>query len=300
MLRPCRVNTGALIVAEQGKTNPHRLKPSRLARANAKTRKDAAVQKNSLRPVTLRYKVILVMTEHGAEEHLRAIRLLMERATIYRAISAPTALVGGLLSSGLAAAMLVWQAGDGSRNVDAHQYYDAWLLVLLVTLAANTFFIWRGAHRRGEPLVSAGFRLALRSVFPAFFAGIAMSGILTVSTGISLFPTLMWVVFYGLGLLATMSFAPRSIVVLGWAFLFTGIVAFIYLLFETYVPHLELPLLPDVDLPTPTRFYPAAIMGATFGLYHLAYAACTWPRRTLELDAAERRPLVTENFPPVP
>ena len=59
------------------------------------------------------------MTDFGAEEHLRAIRLLMERATIYRAISAPTALVGGLLSVGLAAAMLVWQAGDGSRNVDA-------------------------------------------------------------------------------------------------------------------------------------------------------------------------------------
>ena len=32
-----------------------------------------------------------------AEEHLRVIRSLMERATIYRAISAPTALVGGLL-----------------------------------------------------------------------------------------------------------------------------------------------------------------------------------------------------------
>ena len=31
----------------------------------------------------------------AAEEHLRVIRSLMERATVYRAISAPTALVGG-------------------------------------------------------------------------------------------------------------------------------------------------------------------------------------------------------------
>ena len=240
------------------------------------------------------------MTEHGAEEHLRAIRQLMERATIYRAISAPTALVGGLLSFGLSAAMLVWQAGVFYIYLESNVFYNDWLLVLIITLAANAFFIWQGAHGRGEPLVSPGFRLALRSVFPAFFAGIAMSGILTVSTGVALLPTLMWVVFYGLGLLATMNFAPRSIVVLGWAFLFTGVAVFIYLLFETYLPHVELPLLPDVDLPTPTRFYPAAIMGVTFGLYHLVYAACTWPRRAVELDAAERRPLVTEHFPPVP
>ena len=72
------------------------------------------------------------MTDFGAEEHLRAIRLLMERATIYRAISAPTALVGGLLSLVLSAAMLVWQNGDGSRNVDARAFYQAWLLVLLL------------------------------------------------------------------------------------------------------------------------------------------------------------------------
>ncbi len=232
------------------------------------------------------------MSDHGAEEHLRAIRLLMERATIYRAISAPTALVGGVLSTSLAAAMLFWQNGDGSRNVDARVFYQSWVLVLAVTLAANTLFIWRGAHQRGEPLVSAGFRLAVRSVVPAFFAGVATSGVLTITTNLALFPTLMWVMFYGLGLLATMSFAPRSIVVLGWAFLFTGVAAFIYFVFVGIEP--------DFDLPTPTRFYPAGIMGATFGLYHLVYAACTWPRRARELDAAERRPLVTENFPPVP
>ena len=110
----------------------------------------------------------------------------------------------------------------------------------------------------------------------------------------------MWVLFYGLGLLATMSFAPRSIVVLGWAFLFTGVGAFVYLMLETIAPGIHLPLLPEVELQTPTRFYPAAMMGATFGLYHLFYAACTWPRRAAVLDAAERRPLVTGNFPPVP
>ena len=231
-------------------------------------------------------------TDQAAEEHLRAIRLLMERATVYRAISAPTAFFGGLLAVGLAAAMLWWQAQDGTRNVDARAFYQAWLFVLAATLAANTFFIWQGAHERGEPLVSAGFRLAVRSVTPAFFAGIAVSAVLTITTRLALFPAAMWVTFYGLGLLATMSFAPRSIVALGWAFLFTGVVVFAYFVFAGVEP--------DFDLPTPTRFFPAALMGATFGGYHLIYAACTWPRRARVLEAAERRPLVTGSFPPVP
>ena len=42
-----------------------------------------------------------------AEEHLRVIRSLMERATIYRAISAPTALVGSILALALSATVWV-------------------------------------------------------------------------------------------------------------------------------------------------------------------------------------------------
>lgn len=232
-------------------------------------------------------------TEQGAEEHLRAIRLLMERATIYRAISAPTALVGGLLSLALAAFMLLWQAGGPSRNVDARGYFVLWSLVFLLSLAANMVFIVRGTRQRGESPVSSGMKLAIRSIMPSFFAGVAISGCLTLTTDQPLLPTLMWLIFYGLGLLSTMTFAPRSIVILGWAFLFTGVGVFIYLMYQT--------ILPDVDLPTPTRFYPAALMGATFGLYHLIYAASVWARdRSRNLEAVESRPLVSELHPPVP
>ena len=229
------------------------------------------------------------MTDRGAEEHLHAIRQLMERATIYRAISAPTALVGGLLSVGTAAVMLFWQSRDDVRNMDAVQFFVAWTGVFLLTLTANTLFILRGAGRRGEPAISAGMKLALRSVAPGLFAGGAIGAVLSLTTEQALLPTLMWLVFYGLGLLSTMTFAPRSIVLLGWAFMLTGVGAFIYFMNQT--------LLPEMDLPTPTRFYPAAIMGTTFGLYHLIYAACTWPRRARVLDAIETRPLIMEHPP---
>lgn len=45
------------------------------------------------------------MNRSAAEEHLRVIRELMERATVYRAVSAPAALFCGLIAlsvSGLA------------------------------------------------------------------------------------------------------------------------------------------------------------------------------------------------------
>lgn len=217
----------------------------------------------------------------------------MERATIYRAISAPTALVGGLLSLVLAASMLRWQAGDLGRNVDSRQYFVLWSLVFLVTLAANMVFIVRGTRTRGESPFSPGMRLAIRSIVPGFFAGAATSACLTVTTDQPILPTLMWLVFYGLGLLATMSFAPRSIIVLGWAFLFTGVGLFIYLMNQS--------ILPGVELPTPLRFFPATIMGATFGVYHLVYAAVVWTRdRSHSLDAIESRALVNELHPPVP
>ena len=217
----------------------------------------------------------------------------MERATIYRAISAPTALVGGLLSLALSLWMLYWQSGEAGRNVDARQFFFLWSLVFALTLAANLIFIVRGTRHRGESPFSPGMKLAIRSLMPSFFAGVATGAALTLTTDQPLEPTLMWLIFYGLGLLSTMNFAPRSIIVLGWSFLFTGVGLFIYFMYHA--------VLTGIDLPTPTRFYPAAIMGATFGLYHLIYAASVWVRdRDRKLDALESRPLVNELHPPVP
>lgn len=216
------------------------------------------------------------MTEHGAEEHLRAIRQLMERATVYRAISAPAALVGGLLSVCASGAMLVLPG-----IADSRVFFALWTAVLLVTSAANAAFIWRGAHRRGEPLISPGMKVALRSVLPALFAGAAISAILAAVRAPALLSVLFWLLFYGLALLSTMNFAPQSIVALGWAFLLTSLAAFGSL------------IAPSVEI----RHLPELIMGATFGLYHLVYAGCTWPRRCHALDQIERRPLVTHEPP---
>src|SRR3712207_1992793 len=102
-----------------------------------------------------------------AEEHLRVIRSLMERVTVYRAISAPTALVGGLSSLTVAGWML-WRGGFFHnailRSFTSREFILAWSGPLLLTAAANTFFIWREARRDARPFLSTGLRLALRAL----------------------------------------------------------------------------------------------------------------------------------------
>jgi hypothetical protein len=51
---------------------------------------------------------------------------------------------------------------------------------------------------------------------------------------------------------------------LGWAFLISGV---IYLFWTKSF------------LSDPRGMMPNLAMGATFGLYHLVYAVCVWPRR---------------------
>jgi len=202
-----------------------------------------------------------------AEEDLHVIRSLMERATIYRAISAPTALVAGVLS--LLSTGIVYLNNDVKlvfgRPVGPREFALIWIDVLILVLAANTFFVWRQARSSGRPFISPGMKLALRAIAPTLLVPMAFTiwffkrGYLG---GQELELVVVWVVFYGLALLSTALFAPRSLTLLGWAFLLTGIA----------IPVL-INLLDELAGDVPT-----VVMGLAFGLYHLVYAASTWPR----------------------
>jgi hypothetical protein len=193
-------------------------------------------------------------TATEAEEHLRVIRSLMEKATIYRAVSAPTALAGGIAAV-MVAAPPVQRLFDQWAPVTS--FHLRWLLALFVTLLINGLLILREARRRGDPLISAGMRAAFRALIPPMFGG----GVFFVMLSPQEIPAFL-AIFYGLALLATAHFAPRSIMWLGWSFLLAGLLAFIF----SATNRLYAGLQPDV------------IMVATFGGFHFIYAACTWPR----------------------
>ncbi len=196
--------------------------------------------------------------QQNAEEHLRVIRNLMERATTYRAISAPTALVGGLL------ALTVSVFADDGNTA---RFVSIWLLVLLVTLSANTWFIWRKAKREDGTIFSAGLRLAIWSALPAVLLASVLTAVIWYgdrAQHISVLIATFWVLFYSLALLSTATFAPGSLILLGWCFLVTGVLGSL-VAFGAWKPSLNRPA--------------ELMMGLTFGVYHLIYAACTWPRK---------------------
>lgn len=204
----------------------------------------------------------------SAEDDLRVIRSLMERATVYRAISAPSALLAGLLSSFAAGA--VYYNNEVKlvlgRAVGPREFAVLWIFVLILTALANAFFVWREAKHSGRPFVSSGMKLALRAIVPnlliptAFTLWFFQTGYLGAQ---ELQLVAVWVAFYGLALLSTALFAPRSLAILGWAFLLTS---------------LTIAVLTDV-IDNLTDDVPDTVMGVTFGLYHLIYAVATWPRK---------------------
>ena len=100
--------------------------------------------------------------------------------------------------------------------------------------------------------------LLIPAAFTAWFFGTGYLG------GTELDLVVVWIAAYGLVLVSTVAFAPRSIVLLGWACLLTAV----------GVPLLE----EKLDLWIGDM--PSLLMGLTFGLYHCIYAVFNWRGNT--------------------
>jgi hypothetical protein len=198
----------------------------------------------------------------SASRHLRVIRSLMERATVYRSISAPTALVGGLLSLG-GFATAYYAKHQRQHPLSPTEFLIVWLVILALTGVTNLIFLSRGAARRSEHFFSPGMKCALLSVAPAFLSAAVLTPLM-MHRPINL--ALLWITLYGIGLLGTQHFAPRSLVVLGVTFFLTGCGLLVtWKHFFMPNPHIE-----------PSALVVSGIMAATFGGFHLAYAAAVW------------------------
>jgi cytochrome bd-type quinol oxidase subunit 2 len=200
------------------------------------------------------------MNRSAAEEHLRVIRELMERATIYRAVSAPAALFCGLVALLVSGLALI---PGPLQSLFQHNFVLVWIVVCLLSVTANIFFLFRSTKHRQERFASYRLRAALMAVAPAFIVAIALTFFLARAAGTELFVAVCWMALYGLALLSTMTFAPRSIVVLGWAFILTSV-----LILGAMTPVLVVvPDQPSSGLEQLGYF----AMAGSFGLYHTAY-----------------------------
>jgi hypothetical protein len=202
------------------------------------------------------------------EQNPGAIGGLIERREIYRAVSARTALVGAVLSILTAGAIYfndevtrIWD-----RPMRPRQLAFAWLGVLLVTVIMGVLFLSRAARNGGGPVNSRRMKLALRTITPYLVIPAAFTGWFLTTGYLGAAEqdlVVVWIAFYGLMLLSTALFAPRSLALLGWAFLLTS---------------LSVPVFSDV-IDDRVGSVPTVLMGITFGLYHLIYAAFNWPRK---------------------
>lgn len=221
-----------------------------------------------------------------AADHLKIIRSLMERATVYRAISAPAALFGGIIAlvTGIGMALHAPDPGDpAAPAANSASVFDSfalgrpdpadglapmsffliWVGVLILVGLFNSVLLWRGSRARGEDFCSSGMKLALRATAPAMLAGGVVSFLLLEAGGPCAICALLWVVFYSLALLGARSFAPRSMRWLAWMFFSAGLGLFVLL-------RLAGGLLPGKY--STDQALAGLIMALTFGALHIVYA----------------------------
>ena len=230
--------------------------------------------------MTLSHKVTVMSTTEAALENLRIIRSLMERAHIYRAVSAPAALIGGLMAVA-ASAWPVWHAltHNGEAVISDTIFLTVWLVILGIASVLNTVLLARESARSGQPFVSGGMRMALRAIAPPMLVGGCVSiGLIVCLHNLAL-AAILWILCYGLALLATAGFSPRSLTRLGWAFIIAGLA-----IFTGWAVYR------DVDLLTSDMGIASLAMGLNFGLLHIAYAVAVFLRPKHQPTSPEVRP----------
>ena len=224
-----------------------------------------------------------------AAAQLRAIRSLMERATVYRAISAPAALAAGSFASLVAALQLASPPSDAG-------FLGAWLAVLVAAAAVNFRLLASGARARNEPFVSAGMKHALYAMLPPLICGLAVSLIhpgcrewhgdyagKAPAGEASAWMAAMWVMFYGLGLWAARSFSPASMKYLAGAFLLSGLALAVLIAIGRSGGGIAYSALQPAGTSSPSGGAVTTagpwIMLITFGLFHIIYGLLVLSRR---------------------
>ena len=195
-----------------------------------------------------------------ALEHLKVIRGMMEKATVYRVLSAPAAIFGGFLA--ILIGYYFFAQDQKEIYLSGYHFFWTWVVALVVADSFNGFLLFRRARKEGINFLSAGLKHTCFACAPAAIAG----GIISyevVEQEVELC-ALVWILCYGVAILAMGGAAPRSLRRLGWSFLIFGII--IFLVWMKYGPAFS----PGLGIHGPVGAA-GIIMMLTFGLLHLIY-----------------------------
>ena len=161
------------------------------------------------------------MSEDWAEENLKTIRTLMERASQYRLALAPISIIVGIL--GIVAATVTGLLGWSGSG----QFAGYWMGVAVIVGGITLILIRRQAMGGGEELISAPAKRVAQSMAPLFVAGLGF-GVLELCLPIAERDSIrlagLWMISYGGGIHAAGFFMRRGLKLLGCLFIVLGFI----------------------------------------------------------------------------
>mgnify|MGYP001334643919 CR=1 FL=1 len=161
------------------------------------------------------------MSEDWAEENLKTIRTLMERASLYRLSLAPISIIVGILGV-LAAAI-----ADGLHWGGESSFAGYWMAVGIIIGGITLVLIRRQALKAGEEFMSPAAKRVAQSMAPLFVAGLGfgvLELVLPITERDSIRLAGLWMISYGGGIHAAGFFMRRGLKLLGCLFLALGLI----------------------------------------------------------------------------
>ncbi|MBI2898623.1 MAG: hypothetical protein HYY17_00390 [Planctomycetes bacterium] len=159
----------------------------------------------------------------AATRDLERIRALMERATRFSNLSGWSCIVAGLLA--VAGAVVCWKIrANFNHAFCARPLALVWGSVLVLALAQGVVFTFVNARRRGEPVWSDLTRQVVVAMLPSCFVGAVITGHGLLTCQLDLLPPI-WMLAYGMSLMALGLFAGAKIKAVGILFLLLGAAA---------------------------------------------------------------------------
>jgi len=198
------------------------------------------------------------MEPNWAEENLKVIRTLMERSAMYRRALAPVMFSTGFL--GVAG----WQIGDRFGVEGYEPFLCLWFTVAAFAIGASLLIVRRQALSSSEPFWTSPTKRVTQAMIPPLVAGLLFSLIpLPANLGDAKYPDYhaVWILLYGCALNSAGQFISRGVRLLGWAFIVASLLIFCMELYS--------PLGTGPNGKPSVWFQPNALMGLTFGGFHL-------------------------------
>jgi hypothetical protein len=151
-----------------------------------------------------------------AMDDLRYIRRTMERGHAFTAVPGWGGVAMGMTA--LTAAVIAW------GRTEPGPWLAVWLTEAAIAVLIGVTAIRIKARRSGSPVLSGAGRKVLLSFLPAATAGVILTGALWRAGAWDLMPG-VWLLVYGVSVVAAGTFSVRTVPVMGLAFMALGALA---------------------------------------------------------------------------